>query len=49
MGTLMHRVLRNFKYIFLKSLILYQLTSRGTFYFKEYWRKIVNLISKSAR
>ena len=36
---LIHRV-RNFKCIFLKSLILYQLTPRGTFYFKEYSREI---------
>ena len=34
-----HRV-RNFKCIFLKSLILSQLTSWGTLYFKEYSREI---------
>ena len=31
---------RNLKCIFLKSLLLYQLTSRQQFYFEEYWREI---------
>ena len=34
-----HRV-RNFKCVFLKSLLLYQLTSRQHFYFGNYWREI---------
>ena len=34
-----HRV-RNFKCILLKSLLLYQLTSRQHFYFGNYWREI---------